>query len=135
MITVTTDPAALDLHLVHHWLSTDSYWAQGRSLEKVRAAFAGSVPFSGLLPDGRQVGVARLVTDRATFAWLADVYVDRDHRGQGISHQLVQAVLAEAEPWGLSRVVLATGDAQGLYAAHGFSMLEGSERWMVHGKQ
>ncbi|WP_374928124.1 GNAT family N-acetyltransferase [Kytococcus sedentarius] len=133
-VTLSTDPARIDLDRVHHWLSTDTYWARGRSREKVEAAFAGSMVVGAYAADGTQVGVARIVTDRATFAWLCDVYVDPDHRGQGISHQLVEAVLAQTEPMGLSRIVLATGDAHGLYERYGFEQLPGSDTWMVRGK-
>ncbi|GAB3948097.1 hypothetical protein GCM10027614_44520 [Micromonospora vulcania] len=79
---LSTDPARFDLDRVHHWLSTDAYWALGRDRETVVRAFAGSLPFGVYRPeDGRQVAVARAVTDGATFAWLCDVYVDRSARG------------------------------------------------------
>ncbi|MEV1328307.1 GNAT family N-acetyltransferase [Micromonospora costi] len=127
---LTTDPAQLDLDRVHHWLSTDAYWALGRDRETVERAFAGSIPFGVYRPgDGRQVAVARVVTDRATFAWLCDVYVDRAERGHGIGTWLAGAVRDHLAELGVRRIVLATNDAHGVYAKVGFTPVH-PERWM-----
>lgn len=123
-ITVTDDLARIDLDVVHHWLSTDAYWALGRSRETVESAARGSLSFGALMQaDGRAelVGYARVVTDRATFAWLCDVYVAPSARARGVGSALVRAVLEALEPMGLSRVMLATHDAHALYERHGFA--------------
>src|SRR3954447_22890163 len=94
MPTVSTDAALLDVDTLHRWLSTDAYWAIGRPREVVERAVAGSLNF-GAYDDGRLVGYARLVTDKATFAWLCDVYVDRSARGSGVGTALMEAVDAK----------------------------------------
>ena len=130
MLSVSTDPALLDLDTVHRWLSTDAYWALGRPRDVVERAVAGSVSF-GAYDDGTLVGYARVVTDRATFAWLCDVYVDPARRGAGVGTSLLEAVDRELSEWGVQRAVLATGDAHGLYARVGFAPLEQPGRWMA----
>lgn len=127
---MSTDPVRLDLDLVHHWLSTDAYWAVGRDRETVLRAFAGSVPFGVYRPgDGQQVAVARVVTDGATFAWLCDVYVDRAERGRGLGTWLACAARDHLATLGVRRIVLATHDAHGVYARVGFSPVR-ADRWM-----
>jgi GNAT superfamily N-acetyltransferase len=128
--TVSTDATLLDLDTVHRWLSTDAYWALGRPREVVEAAVAGSVNF-GAYDGDVLVGYARVVTDRATFAWLCDVYVDPAHRGEGVGTALLEAVTAELSAWQVGRAVLCTTDAHGLYERFGFKPPEQPERWMV----
>ena len=118
-LTVSTDPALLDVPLLHRWLAEASYWARGIPEAVVRRAVDGSLCF-GAYEGGRQVGVARVVTDRATFAWLCDVFVDEAARGQGVSKTLVDAVVAHPDLRGVRRMMLATSDAHGLYARYGF---------------
>ncbi len=133
---ISADPARLDRAAVHRWLSEDSYWAQGRSREKQDAAMAGSLNFG--VYDGAtgvQVGYARVVTDKATFGWLCDVYIARDSRGRGLGHALVAAVREHLAPYGLRRVLLATADAHAVYAELGFEPLEKPEKWMALGAQ
>ncbi|GGS97631.1 MULTISPECIES: GNAT family N-acetyltransferase [Streptomyces] len=129
---ISADPARLDTGRVHHWLSTDAYWAVGRSREKQDRAIAGSLNFGvyAAVP-GEQVAYARVITDRATFAYLCDVYVDRSVRGKGIGTALVAAVREHLRPFGLRRTVLATDDAHGVYARLGFAPLERPEQWMA----
>ncbi|KAB1929841.1 GNAT family N-acetyltransferase [Micromonospora sp. ALFpr18c] len=128
---LSTDPARLDLDRVHRWLSTDAYWALGRDREMVARAFAGSLPFGVYRPgDGQQVAVARVVTDRATFAWLCDVYVDRAARGDGLGGWLAAAVRDHLAELGVRRILLVTNDAHEVYARVGFTPLEVPERWM-----
>ncbi|MEU7929869.1 GNAT family N-acetyltransferase [Micromonospora sp. NPDC049801] len=128
---LSTDPARLDLDRVHHWLSTDAYWALGRDRDSVVRAFAGSLPF-GIYrtDDDSQVAVARVVTDRATFAWLCDVYVDRAARGLGLGTWLVGAVRDHLDELGVRRILLITNDAHEVYARAGFTPLDVPERWM-----
>ncbi len=119
-ISITDDLARIDLDVVHRWLSTDAYWALGRSREKVEAAARGSLSFGALTDDGELVGYARVITDRATFAWLCDVYVAPEARGRGVGSALVRAVLETLEPMDLLRVMLATQDAHAVYERLGF---------------
>jgi len=130
VLTVSTDASLLDLDTLHRWLSTDAYWAIGRPREVVERAVAGSVNF-GAFDDGRLVGYARVVTDRATFAWLCDVYVAPERRGDGVGTTLLDAVTAHLADYRLARVLLATQDAHGLYARFGFEPLAQPERWMA----
>lgn len=120
---ISTDPALLDLEVVHGFL-TGSYWAAGVSREVVARSIERSLPF-GLYraDDGAQVGFARVVSDEATFAYLADVFVLDAHRGQGLGRWLVRTVLSHPDLQGLRRWVLATRDAHGLYAGEGFAPL------------
>jgi GNAT superfamily N-acetyltransferase len=117
---VSDEPSLVDLERVHHWLSVESYWATGRPLEVVRRSFEGSVLLGCYGPDATQVGFSRLVTDRATFGWLCDVFVDARHRGKGLGLFLVESAVEHPAVKGL-RLVLATRDAQGLYAKYGFA--------------
>jgi GNAT superfamily N-acetyltransferase len=127
-LRITTDPAVLDVELIHAYL-TRSYWAAGIPLETVRRSIAHSVNF-GLFDGDAQVGFARVVTDRATFAYLADVFVLEPYRGRGLSKWLMEAVIAHPELQGLRRWVLATRDAHGLYARYGFTPLAAPDRFM-----
>ncbi|QBR94411.1 GNAT family N-acetyltransferase [Nocardioides euryhalodurans] len=123
----------MDLDRIHGWLSTDAYWALGRSRETVETAARGSVNLGAFTGDGSQVAYARVVTDHATFAWLCDVYVDRGHRGRGLGRRLAEAVVARLRPLGLGRVLLATQDAHEVYARVGFVPVTDPERLMVLG--
>ena len=118
--TISTDPAALDVALIHRFLSTESSWAIGIPLATLTRAMAHSLCFGAYL-DGRQVGFARVVTDYATFANLVDVFVVPGQRGRGYSQRLLERILAEPALQGLRRFTLATADAHGLYARYGFS--------------
>ena len=105
---ISTDPDRIDAGRVHHWLSTDAYWAMGRLREKQDRAIAGSLNFGVYaVESGDQVAYARVITDLASFAWLCDVYVDRSVRGEGIGTALVGAVREHLRPYGLKRVLLA----------------------------
>lgn len=128
---IRADLDAMDLDRIHGWLSTDAYWALGRSRDNVETAARNSVNVGLFAADGQQVAYARVVTDRANFAWLCDVYVDRDHRGRGLGGRLVDAVLTELEPLGLGRVLLATHDAHDVYARAGFEPLPRPQDWMI----
>lgn len=129
---ISTDPARIDAARVHGWLSTDAYWALGRPREKQDRAIEGSLNFGVYDSASReQVAYARVVTDRATFAWLCDVYVDPSVRGKGIGTALVAAVREELRALGPKRVMLATHDAHGVYEKLGFRPLERPDHWMA----
>ncbi|EFL25290.1 GNAT family acetyltransferase [Streptomyces himastatinicus ATCC 53653] len=117
---IATDPSRIDLALVHHWLSTDAFWALGRSRETVEQAARASVNFGIYDSAGAQVAYARVVTDQATFAWLCDVYVAPPHRGKGLGTWLAAAVRDHLAPYNLKRVLLSTLDAHDVYAKVGF---------------
>ncbi|MEW9521348.1 GNAT family N-acetyltransferase [Streptomyces tubercidicus] len=128
---VATDPDRLDIDLVHHWLSTDAFWALGRSRETVEQSIRGSLNF-GLYDDrGAQVAYARVVTDLATFAWLCDVYVAPTHRGKGLGTWLAAAVRDHLAPYHLKRTLLSTLDAHEVYAKVGFVAVPDPERLMI----
>ena len=126
---ICTDRDRLDIALIHGFLSRQTYWAKGRSVEVVKRSIENSLPF-GLFKDNQQIGFARVVTDYATFAWLADVFVLDEFRGRGLAKWLMEVILAHPELQGFRRWVLATKDAHGLYRNFGFSELKRPERWM-----
>jgi GNAT superfamily N-acetyltransferase len=127
--TISTDNERLEIPTIHHYLSNESYWAQGRSVETVQLALKNSFNF-GLYKNSKQVGFARVVTDFATFAWLADVFVLPEYRGQGLSKWLMEIILGHPRLQGFRRWVLATKDAHTLYERFGFIPLHRPERWM-----
>ncbi len=126
---ITTDRSRFDLEAIHAFL-TRAYWSPGIPRAVVERAVANSLCF-GLLLGTEQVGLARVVTDRATFAYLADVYVLEEHRGKGLARRLMEAVVSHPDLQGLRRMLLATRDAHGLYAKYGFKPLAAPERLMV----
>jgi GNAT superfamily N-acetyltransferase len=126
---VSTDPALLDLAVIHDYLSNRSYWAQGRPSEVIQRSIENSLCF-GLYESGKQAGFARIVTDRATFAWLCDVFVLEPWRGRGLSKWLMECILQHPGLQGLRRIVLATKDAHELYRPYGFAPLSAPERFM-----
>ena len=116
--TISTDPARLDLPAIHRFLST-SYWAPGLPMDVLARAVAGSLCF-GLYRGPEQAGFARIITDRATFAYLCDVFVLEEHRGRGLSKWLMEVIMAHPDLQGLRRFQLVTRDAHGLYEQFGF---------------
>jgi len=126
---ITTDPRRIEIDVVHGYLSRDSYWAKGIPLDIVERSIDNSLCFSVLKSDG-QVGFARVTTDRATVAYLGDVFVLPEHRGRGLSKWLMECVIAHPELQGLRRWLLATADAHGLYLQSGFTPIKSPERWM-----
>jgi GNAT superfamily N-acetyltransferase len=129
----SADTARVDVDRVHRWLSTDAYWAVGRPREKHEQAMAGSLNFGVYeRTSGEQVAYARVVTDQALFAWLADVYVDPSVRGKGVGTAFVCRIRDHLKPYGLRRMLLATEDAHGVYEKAGFRPLEHPDRWMLH---
>jgi GNAT superfamily N-acetyltransferase len=119
---VSTDPRRLELDVIHGFLSQRSYWAEGIPRDVVERSLRNSLPF-GVYDDDALVGFARVVTDHATYAYLADVFVLESHRGRGLSKWLMECVLAHPDLQGLRRWHLATRDAHELYARYGFQPL------------
>lgn len=128
--TLSDDPARFDLRRAHGWIATQSYWGAGIPFETFARACAGSLTIGAYAADGAMAAMARVVTDRATFGWLCDVFVDEAHRGSGLGKRLVAYVRAHPELQGFRRMHLATADAHGLYAQFGFKPLTGADRWM-----
>ncbi|HJR63529.1 MAG TPA: GNAT family N-acetyltransferase [Gemmatimonadaceae bacterium] len=127
-LVVSTDPRRLDVDAIHAYL-TRSYWARGIPRALVARSLNHSLCF-GLYEGARQIGFARAVTDRATFAYLADVYVLEEYRGRGLGKWLVECAMAHPELQGLRRWVLVTRDAHGLYRELGWSPLGDPSSYM-----
>jgi GNAT superfamily N-acetyltransferase len=126
--TICADARRLDPGAIHAYL-TRSYWSPGVPLDIVQHAIANSLCF-GVYRGDEQVGFARVVTDRATFAYLADVYILEAHRGLGLSKRLMEAIMGHADLQGLRKFLLATRDAHALYARFGFAPLANATRMM-----
>lgn len=120
--TISTNRSLLNVAVVHKYLSEESYWAAGIPIETVERSIENSMCF-GLYYNREQVGFARLITDKATFAYLADVFILKEHRGKGLSKWLMQTIQAQEELQGLRRWFLATSDAHALYEQFGWNVL------------
>ncbi len=130
---VDTDRSRLDLTAVHQWLSTDAYWAIGRSLDAVSRAADASLNFGVYAAEGEQVGYARVVTDGVTLGWLCDVYIARHVRGRGIGTALSKVIVDAIRPLGLKRFMLSTADAHEVYTKIGFVSVHDPQKLMVLG--
>jgi GNAT superfamily N-acetyltransferase len=126
---ISTDSERLDLSVIQDFIANQSYWGRGRTIETVHRALDHSLNF-GIFKNDQQVGFARVVTDFATFAWVADVFILEGHRGQGLAKWLMQTILSHPDLQGFRRWVLATRDAHELYRPFGFRDLKRPERWM-----
>lgn len=126
--SISSDPKRIDIRVVHGFLTT-SYWAHNISEEVVRRSIEHSFCF-GVYHEGTQVGFARVVTDRATFAYLADVFIIEQYRGRGLGQWLINTIVTHPELSGLRRWLLVTRDAHDLYRKCGFSELRNPERFM-----
>ena len=126
---ISTDRERLDIDWIHHFLTTDSYWAATRTEQQTRTAIENSLCF-GVYVGERQIGFGRVVSDFATFAYVGDVFVADDFRGRGIGKMIMEAMVSHPRLQGLRRWVLATRDAHGLYEQYEFSSLKFPERWM-----
>jgi len=126
--TISTEKEKLDIELIHSFLNR-TYWAEGISKETIRRSIEGSLCF-GLFENDKQVGFARMITDKATFAYLADVFIIEEYRGRGLSKWLMGVIMSHPDLQGLRRMILATKDAHGLYKQFGFTPLINVDRWM-----
>lgn len=127
--TISTDRSKLNISIIHNYISNESYWGKGRSLEVVKKSIENSLPF-GVYYKNEMIGFARVLTDFATFAWVADVFILTKHRSKGLSKWLMETILSHPELQGFRRWVLATKDAHELYRRFGFRELNKPERWM-----
>jgi len=127
---VSDDPARFDLARAHGWISRESYWAAGIPLAIFAKAVAGSLTAGVYASDGEMAAMARVVTDRATFGWICDVFVDPAQRGGGHGKRLMAYLRTHPDLQGFRRLHLATRDAHSLYAGFGFKPLTGVESWM-----
>jgi len=128
-LLISTDKSLLNRALIQQFLTARSYWAKGIPAETVNRSIEHSLCF-GIYKVGQQIGFARIVTDFATFAWLADVFIMEEQRGFGFGKKLVAAVLAHPQLQGLRRLMLGTADAHSLYEQFGFASIKQVERFM-----
>lgn len=129
MILVSTDKFKLDIDLIHNFLSQESYWAQERSLEKIKCSIENSLCF-GVYENDKQVGFARVVSDYAIFAWILDVFILKECRGKGYGKILMRTIMSHEKLQNLQRWGLGTDDAHGLYKQFGFSSLSKPQNMM-----
>ena len=128
---ISTDKSKLNLVFIHQYLSVESYWAKNIPVEIVQKSIEGSICF-GIYKEGQQVGFARVITDGATFGYLADIFITETHRGKGLSKWLMETILNHPSLQNFRRWMLATRDAHGLYRQFGFAALEKPERFMQY---
>ena len=128
---ISTSRKKLDLKMIHEYLSTQSYWAQGRPFDVVKRGIENSLCFGMYDSAEKQIGFARIVTDYATFGWLCDVFVIEGRKGEGLGKWLVKTIVECPELRGIKRIMLATKDAHVLYRRYGgFESLKEPSRWM-----
>lgn len=127
--SISTDKSKLDLQAIHHFLSKESYWSQNIPFETVKTASENSLAF-GVYHQQKQIGYARIVSDYATVAYLGDVYILPEFRGQGLSKWLMATIMNHPNLQGLRRWILLTADAHGLYKQYGWTEITKPDRWM-----
>ena len=127
--TISTDKNRLQIEVIQHFLQNESYWASNRTIEQTQTAIENSLCF-GVYQADKQIGFARVVTDFATFAYIGDVFISEEFRGQDLSKWLMKVMLSHPQLQGLRRWILATKDAHGLYEQFGFHGLKFPDRWM-----
>jgi GNAT superfamily N-acetyltransferase len=126
--SISTDPARLNVDYIHQFLS-QTYWAENIPVSIVRKSIEGAICF-GVYEGSKQIGFARVITDKATFAYLGDVFIDSAYRGLGLSKWLMEVIIAHPDLQGLRRFMLATRDAHGLYSQFGFTVITNGQNWM-----
>ena len=131
--TISTDKSLLQVNRIHQFLSQEAYWCLDVPLSTVEQAILGSLCF-GLYDESKneklQIGYARIISDRATFAWLCDVYIEKNYRNQGLSKWLMECVMSHPDLKGLRRICLATKDAHKLYEKYGFEVTKTPGNWL-----
>lgn len=126
---ISTNRSRFNIEFIHSFLSTQAYWAIGRSFEVVERAIENSLNF-GVFAGSQQIGFARVVTDFATFAWIADVFIIDEYRGRGLGVWLIEVITSHPKLQGFRRWILATRDAHELYRRFGFTELANPQRYM-----
>jgi N-acetylglutamate synthase-like GNAT family acetyltransferase len=126
---LSTKKNKLDITLIHHYLSTESYWAKNIPLDTVKKSIENSMCF-GIYIENNQIGFARVISDYATFAYMADVFILKPYRGKGLSKWLIECILKDPKLQGLRRFCLGTHDAHSLYAKFNFKVMAKPENWM-----
>jgi GNAT superfamily N-acetyltransferase len=128
---ISTDKSKLNRALIHKYLNESSYWAQGRSFDKVNKSIENSLCFGVYDRNGHMAGFARVVTDYTTFGWVCDVFVLDEYKGRGLGKWLIQTIVELPELYEMKRLILATRDAHELYRKYGgFQNMQSPERWM-----
>jgi N-acetylglutamate synthase-like GNAT family acetyltransferase len=134
--TLSTDKQYLDSNVIHHFLSVDSYWAKGISMEKVKKSIEKSSICFGMYEgnpaegEARQIGFVRAVTDFVRFAWIMDVFVLPEYRGRGLSKWMMETMISQSELKDVRKMMLCTYDAHGLYEQYGFQAIDDPEIFM-----
>ncbi len=126
---ISTESAELDLVFIHSYLSEQSYWAKGRSMDLVKRSIDNSLCF-GLYENGKQIGFGRVATDHVVFAWLMDLFIDPDYRGQGLGAMLVEYIVNHPSLKEVNGIGLRTEDAHELYSRFGFRPIPDTDTWM-----
>lgn len=126
--SISMEKEKMDIDLIHSFLD-GTYWAEGISKDTIRRSIEGSICF-GVFENNKQIGFARMITDKATFAYLADVFIIEEYRGRGLSKWLMEVIMSHPDLQGLRRMILVTKDAHGLYKQFGFVPLINVDRWM-----
>ncbi len=126
--TISNDPARLDLDVILDFF-TRAYWTKGRPPERTERALANSLVF-GVYEGGKQIGIARVISDYSIFAYICDVFIHEDYRAHGLGKWLMETIMSHPDLQGLRRWTLVTRDAHGLYKQYGFNSLANPEGWM-----
>ena len=130
---ISTESAELDLVFIHSYLSEQSYWAKGRSMDLVKRSIDNSLCF-GLYENGKQIGFGRVATDHVVFAWLMDLFIDPNYRGQGLGAMLVEYIVNHPSLKEVNGIGLRTEDAHELYSRFGFGPIPDTDTWMFKKK-
>lgn len=128
---ISTDRSKMDIPYIHRYLSNKSYWAKGRTLDRVKKSLKNSVCFGVFNRDGKQLGFARIVTDYVVFAWLMDIFIDETLRGQGVGKLLMDYIVNYPNLMDVNGMGLRTKDAHSLYEKFGFEKIDDLEDWML----
>ena len=129
-IYITTDKTEMDIDFIHNYLSQESYWAKGRSFEKVKKSIESSLCFGVFDQEKKQIGFARMATDYVVFAWLMDVFVAKNYQGRGIGKRLIEFIMNYPELKGVNGIGLRTKDAFEFYKRYGFDQIPEPQTWM-----
>jgi len=128
---ISTDKDKMNMNFIHEYLSNQSYWAKGRSLELVKKSILNSMCFGVFTKDDIQIGFARIATDYVVFAWIMDVFIDENYKKQGVGKVLIDYIVNHDELKGVNGIGLRTQDAHEFYRRFGFDNIPNPESWML----